>query len=87
MAFEIANNVKEIHGIDLSSKMIEIAERTIEEIIDRYETELTLRRHILKEIQENNSFQICATQILHYEKESAFSPFQAKSWAYIQLEL
>ncbi|MFX0084564.1 MAG: hypothetical protein ACFFAU_02740 [Candidatus Hodarchaeota archaeon] len=38
-------------------EMIEIAERTIQEIIDRYETELSLRKQIIFEIQEANSIQ------------------------------
>ncbi len=38
-------------------EMIEIAERTIQEIIDRYETELSLRKQIICEIQEANSIQ------------------------------
>lgn len=38
-------------------EMIEIAERTIQEIIDRYETELTLRKQIVNEIQEASSIQ------------------------------
>lgn len=37
-------------------EMIELAEGTIQEIIDRYETELSLRKQIIDEIQEVGSF-------------------------------
>ncbi|MFW9905881.1 MAG: hypothetical protein ACFFFH_16285 [Candidatus Thorarchaeota archaeon] len=38
-------------------EIIEQAERTIQEIVDMYETELTLRKHLIKEIQESVSLQ------------------------------
>lgn len=38
-------------------EIIEQAERTIQEIVDMYEIELTLRKHLIKEIQESISLQ------------------------------
>jgi hypothetical protein len=38
-------------------EIIEQAERTIQEIVDMYETELTLRKQLIKEIQESVSLQ------------------------------
>ena len=38
-------------------EIIEQAERTFQEIIDMYETELTLRKQLIKEIQESISLQ------------------------------
>ncbi|UCG90072.1 MAG: hypothetical protein JSU57_06315 [Candidatus Heimdallarchaeota archaeon] len=38
-------------------EIIEQAERTIQEIVDMYETELTLRKQLIKEIQESISLQ------------------------------
>ena len=38
-------------------EIIEQAERTIQEIVDMYETELTLRKQLINEIQESTSLQ------------------------------
>ena len=49
--------VGENKGWNNDLEIIEQAERTIQEIVDMYETELTLRRQLLKEIQESLTFQ------------------------------
>lgn len=52
MARKQVTGVTNVWSHDL--EIIEQAERTIQEIVDMYETELTLRKQLIKEIQESS---------------------------------